>query len=457
MNQLRRVPGEWTVCAIVLIVYAVYLPLSGYGSFYYDGATYLQLSHTFGASGHFDLLHYADPLRGYAYPLTLRGLQWVGSILGLSIAATIRTFNAFVIALLGTVLFPRLAKRLCPRMTVTPWRTLALNALIFLFWRDFLNFPLTDVPAITFICGVLLLVMLQTWWSFTLAGVLGGLALNYRPAYLAPLVLLLPFVAFRAIRADGEHRLRAGAGSVALLLAGFAIALAPQIAIDDHAFHSVSPFPPATSSLESLQLTGGMRLDKYETTIDPRSAAQVYFRDPGTQRVMAEAHIAKVSNYPTYARLLLEHPLAMAAGLLRRLFDGIDVEYSSPYVRNIDGDRSWVRSLLLYTLFFLAANVVLRSSLRRRLGKVNWPLAGLWLLPAATALTSAVEVRFFLPLTLLIYALVCFTPVIPAGWGTLDRARRCQLAVVYLVFVIACFGMADSAYAWVSTTTQLAL
>ncbi|MDB5233875.1 MAG: hypothetical protein JWR44_868, partial [Hymenobacter sp.] len=56
---------------IVLALYALYLPLSGYtiGQFRFDAAEYWELSLQFTQHGSFSLLTFDEPLRGYVGPL----------------------------------------------------------------------------------------------------------------------------------------------------------------------------------------------------------------------------------------------------------------------------------------------------------------------------------------------------------------------------------------------------
>jgi hypothetical protein len=452
-SRLRRIPSEWLAFAVVLAVYLVYLPLSGYDKLYFDGQRYLDLSRSFTHHGHFSLYGYVDPQRGYGYPLLLRELRAVTSPFGLGVENTTKGLNALVVALLGAVLMPTLAKRIFPGLRITVPRILAFNALLFVFWRDFLNFPLTDFPAITLVCGALLLALQPRWYLLALSGLAAGIALNFRPAYLLLSVLLVPFAAYNFARGRPSRRLRHALVAAALVVVGIGVALAPQAAINHHTYHSLSPFPKGTHDLEGLQFTGGLQLQKYETTIDPTSSPSVFFPDRKTQALLYEGGRTHVSSTAGYLDIVVSHPIAMASAYLRRLFNGLDIEYPSPYVRNIVGDRSWLRSLLLYSLIFVALNVILRASLRRRLGHIDWLLGVLWLLPAATAVSSAVEVRFFLPLTLLIWALVCFSDGLPASFRALGRPQKVVLIGVYCVFAIACFAMADSTYSLVSTTS----
>ena len=69
------------------------------------------------------------------------------------------------------------------------------------------------------------------------------------------------------------------------------------------------------------------------------------------------------------------------------------------------------------------------------------------LIPCVTAVTGAVEPRFFLPLQLLIYMLVCFGPATRASLLGGGVGRRVGLAVSYAAFVLVCLTLSSATLA----------
>ena len=186
--------------------------------------------------------------------------------------------------------------------------------------------------------------------------------MNVRPAYTVSVLVLILFATWRASGRAESHRLRRAGQTGAALAAGLALALAPQIAINLHQSDTLSPLPADTHKLGSVQLTGGLLYQKYETNIDPaQKSPRSQFVDRSTAAFIAERNGAPIDNYRTYLGIVVRSPIAMAAAYLRRIFNGLDVQYPSPLVRDFVKDRSRLRSLLLYSLFFAAANVVLRA------------------------------------------------------------------------------------------------
>jgi hypothetical protein len=108
------------------------------------------------------------------------------------------------------------------------------------------------------------------------------------------------------------------------------------------------------------------------------------------------------------------------------------------------GDSSVVLSILLYTLVFAALVRLLLPSARRALGPIRWIGVVLLLSPIVTAVPGAVEPRFFLPLQLLVYMLVCFAPAPLAGLVGSSVRHRVTLAVAYAAFVLLCLTLSSA-------------
>jgi hypothetical protein len=256
------------------------------------------------------------------------------------------------------------------------------------------------------------------------------------------------YAVLRAGRAGGALRARPAALAALLAAGGLMLAAAPQMAINQRHFHRSSPFAVNAHDLGFVQLEAGVRAQKYETSVDPTTGAtrpKLWFIDPPTIDALRGDGLAAVPrSYSGYLRIVLRHPVVFAGAYLRRTFNGLDVQYASPYVRHQAGDRSPPRSLLLYTVLFLSGLVVLAPPLRRRLGGVR-PLLLALLLPVLPAIPGAVEPRFFLPATCLAFALVCFGLDPGQAWRDL-AGRRALVAAAGVVFVVACFAIAHHTY-----------
>jgi hypothetical protein len=453
--KARHLQVELVCFPLVALAYGLHFLVSGYDRFYYDATEYWQLGDRFDDNGHFSLVAFDYPWRGYSLPLLNHTLQVVGGGVGLADVTIVKIFGALLGATLGVIVIPRLARELFPAATVGLGQVLALNALIFLYWRDHFDFPLSDLPALLVAAIGLLGLLRATALGYLLAGLGFGLAANIRPGYLLAAIAVIAVAALLPLH-PWNWRLRVTAAG--LVLAGALVASFPQMLINHHQRGSWSPFVAKAREITLIQLWQGMRAQKYETYVGPPAAypeAGVFYLDPATQHVVEQEHLSPVTrsgsydefpSYGKYARVVLDHPAAMVAGYLRRLFNGLDVKYPTPYVRDL-ADRPLALSLLQYTLMFLAIARLVLPEARRALGRIRWTGVVLLVIPCMTAVTGAVEPRFFLPLQMLIYMLVCFGP----DWRTAllggSAGRRVGLVVSYAAFVVVCLTVSSATLA----------
>jgi hypothetical protein len=454
--QTRPIRLELVCFPVVALAYGLHFLLSGYNRFYFDASDYWDQGKRFEHNGHFSLLAYDGQFRGYALPLLNHVLQVVASGLGLGAVTIVKIFGAFLAATLGVVVVPRLARVLFPAAAIGAGRVLALNALIFVYWRDHFDFPLSDFPALLAASIGLLGLFRGTTRGYLLAGLGFGLAANVRPAYLPAAVACVGVAAFLPPGSPGWRRRGLAA---TLVVAGALVASLPQVLINEHQRGNWSPLVPNGRSISLLQLSQGMHDQKYETYVGPLTRypqPDVFYIDPATTHVLKQEHIfqsvivfglyAEITSYGQYARIVFHHPAEMAASYVRHIFNGLDVQYPTPYVRDL-GDRSIVFALLEYTLMFLAIARTLLPDARRALGRIRWAGIVLLLATCLTAVPGAVEPRFFLPVQLLIYMLVCFSPTTHTSLLGGGIGRRAGLFVSYVAFVLLCLTLSSATLA----------
>ncbi len=434
----------------MLAAWLVALALSGYDAWYYDADRYWALGLAFGPQDGFSLLAYRDPLRGYSFPLALRGLRGIAAAAGVGELAAVRLANAVLAAGLGTLVVPRLVRAVAPRAAVTLPRVLAFNALVLLFWRDHLAFPLSDVPAVALAAVALVLALDGRRPALLAAGAAAGLAYNVRPAYQLFVLALVVLVVLRA-RAGAGRRAVAGA----LVLTGAVCALVPQIAINARHFDTLAPAPARSAALVRFQLTSGLQLQKYETSVQAGRDPRLFYADPATQAVLDDE--GPVTGLADYAGLVLEHPLTMAGAFLRRAFNGMDVQYATPYVRDPEADRSGPRSLVLYSLLFAGLALLLAAVAAGRAADRCWLVGAVVLVPCLGAVPSAVEPRFFLPAHLLLYASVVFAPGLGARLRALRGPHRAALALAWLLVVLACLALSGGTLGQLADPAEVTL
>ncbi len=442
---MRRIPVEAACFALVAAVYLVHLFASGYDVFYYDASEYWQAGKLFNDGGGFSLLSYDYEWRGYSIPLLNHILDSVGGALGMGDVTIVKVFGALLAATLGVVVLPRLARALFPNAALGWARVLALNGLLFLYWRDHLDFPLADFPALMAASVGVICLLRGGTWGYLLAGLSFGLAANMRGNYWFALVAALLVTAVIPLR-SWSWRTRGTA--VGLLLAGAFLISLPQMLMNNRHHDTWSP-GVANAREQNLVTTWlGLRAQKYETYVGPASgypSPGVFYLDPSTRRLLEEENIAPVirlnrPSFPSssrYIRLVLEHPLTMATSYFRHVFNGLDVKYPTPYVRDLD-NKPLLLSLLQYTLLFVAVARLVLPDARRALGRIRWSGVGVLASALVGVIATQAEPRYYLPLTTLVYLLVCFGPATRTSLIGSSTARRVAMGAACVAFVLGC-------------------
>lgn len=293
--------------------------------------------------------------------------------------------NSLVLAAAATFLVPAI---------VRIWRPVSTFMLVFgaaLTWMvtsGFAAYPLVDLYPALGILGMLLLVRSDRWWLLGAAGVLAGVVMNIRPAYLI-VVLLIVVVVVIWKRAAGL-----------LLPAGVAIALVPQVVMNAVQSGTWSPLPAGSDDLIALQSSYASYVVRYDTMIDDESARQ-FFCSPEM------AHLVGDSTPQSAGELALTLIQTLPTSLwfsLQKVATSLSWHASTPYsaaVRPVD---------IAYGIGITAVAVVGIAALffvaTRRIGRTRDGL-GIAMVAAITAgttltlVSSATETRFALMLVLL--------------------------------------------------------
>lgn len=450
LSQRRTALVATVVSFILALVVAV---AEGEKPFYFDSGSYWALGERFVRDGEFSLLNFDNGLRGYAFPLLLLGYRELSEALSINPSLAVKIFNALVLAWIGGVLVPALARLAWPERPWGPAPRIALTGVLLFFWRGYLSFPLSDFPAL----AVALLAIVAVTrhespaWLFV-AGAAAALAINLRPAYILivlVLILLLAFAWFKARHSPHAGLLKRSAGIAALIL-GFALVSLPQ-SLATHRHHDTLSFVPGSAAdLSSFQLGSGLALQRYDTYVGTAAPGPLMrYVDPTGDRLLAERG-GTIRGSADYLDLILTRPITMAGVFSRHVINGLDPRYATPYVERLDisGTNRLLR-LAGFLLVFLALLRLFWPAARRRLGPANWryPLALAVL--AATVIPSAIETRFMLPVYLFCYVLVLAgpwpNPLGARGEGPRRLITPAVIAVAYAVFMVVVFVVVDGA------------
>ena len=430
------VPAPWRML-LVLALYAAYLPLSGYApdQFRFDAAQYWELSLKFTQHGGFSLLAFDEPLRGYLGPLLILPARLLCHFTGWSMLTGARVLGAGWASLLFGLAMPELWAQVTGR-ALPAGRWLLLLAFTFVFWRDYFNFTLSDMPAFTLLLLGLVALGRPGWQWAAVAGLLLAAAINIRPIYLAS----VPGWLWLLGRHTGGAALSA---RLAALAAGLALVLLPQALINQRNFQRPTPLvlaqPPGSQPLYLKQLAWGTRFQRYESSFIPEIPRSLVYADSTGQRALATVPGQRFADYGHFFRFIMQQPLAGAGRYLRHLFNGLDIWFPTPYPTRLHPPTQVALRLLNYTLLGLALALAALSWGRARRQQATvisrWPQAApvllALLLPCVLALPTLVECRFLLPLHMLLLLIVagCWQPLV--AWRQLHTPLR-RVAVLGL-------------------------
>jgi len=405
--------------------------------FYADSGEYWNLADTFTVGGHFSLLNFNSPVRGYLLPLVNHGLRAVAGDLGWNDSSLAKLFNAAMFALIATVLTPRLAALAWPDRRWGFWPRIGLAVLLLVFWRAYLSFPLSDFPAAA--AALLALAAASRADSpgcMLVAGLAAAAAINMRPAYIP----LIPAVLGLVVMAWWEHPSRVNASlphralSAGLLVFGFVVISLPQSLASDRHYETASFVPGAAAGLSSLQFTEGMRLQRYETYVGTgEPGPRMLYEDETGASILNKQDNGRIDGAAQYVGVVARHPIAMAGLFVRHAINGLDQRYDTPYVEQHDTGSQRPLRLFGFILIFLALARLAWPAARRSLGRAQWRYPGALLLCSITSLVSAVETRFLLPVYLLSYMLL-LTPGWPSALiSTQTGLRRLRTPALLLL------------------------
>lgn len=398
-----------------LIAFGVAL-LAGPKPFDWDAAGYWNLGQGFVRNGRWSLLNLGNPVRGYGLGLVYGCLRAVADLFGAHGAAStvVKAFNAVLLAAIGTLLGPRLAQLTWPHVRFGPVRRFALFALLLILWRGYLNFPLSDFPALVMALLALVAVARDSPLHLLAGGVCAGVAIDMRPAYilLAPAVLVLALVRRPEADETWSSPRRRILGLLMVVL-GIAIISLPQSLISHRQFDTWSPLPGAAAGLTSFQLTAGLELQRYETYVGrAQRSPQIRYLDPHTSAIVAAlGRDGVVNGYADYVGIIVEHPVTMAGVFVRHVVNGMDQRYSTPYVEELDTGQQRPMRMTSLLLAFVGLLRLVWPAARRGLGPARWRYPVSLLLTCVPSLPSAIETRFLLPAYVL-----CGVLALAPGW-----------------------------------------
>lgn len=376
----------------------------------YDSGHYWRYADGFLANGQFSILNYSTNLRGYLFPLLLFSLKAIAGLLKVDPKLLFSICSALFFVVLAVYILPW-AFRWIFDWTITLGGRAAMAALLFFFWRGYFLYPLSDFFALTALLMAIALMTrllkqnLVSWPAAVWIGFFIGAAINIRPVYQASFAA---FALFGVLSVRKLGIIRAVQTGILAAL-GLTIVLLPQLRINQVHFQTNSPLTLAQWYGENLyekQLFWGLKAQKYEASIDPNYPENtLVYSDPISFELQRIA-LFKEKTFASYIEIVRRYPLDILVSYTRHLFNGLDIFFPTPYVRNVKADHTLLSSVN-YLIWFLTLVYIARADMSKSDIVAVAGLAAL-LLPVIAAIPTAVEVRFFLPAHVLAYGVTAF-------------------------------------------------
>jgi hypothetical protein len=447
---------------ITLAVNMVILLRYPYKFLFGDAGGYMDLSKLFIVDGHFSLLNYHDILRGYFLPLILQVPIQLSNLTGLDELTCYRFIAAIIATVCFTVLFPRCFEEFF-NFRAMPWAKLIFALLITFFWYGNYAYPLSDFPALTFYLLGLTLFLIAVrsgrgLWAkgglIMTAGVCLAAAASIRISYLIPLFISLVLLLLRLL--FSKNTMIARSLLPLLLIAGCVIVFVPQALSNKIHYQENTPFQinklaDNTTLLQTQLLLGflNQRVDFGNIESPDQNVPELFVPDyQGRELVKkyAEKYGINASNLSDVsvaqlariaADMAAHQPIDIAAIYVRHLLNGLDIVYPYGYVPDFHSRDRIIYRFVNYTLWFLAISLLWRRGINLRREKDALIGCFILMLPAVIAIPSLVEIRFFLPIYILLYACVSFMLLSKQEHRKQLLTRRSIIG--YVCFTVICF------------------
>jgi hypothetical protein len=434
----------WAVCGLLAVLQYFF----GLQHFYFDAERYWESGRELKVDGIFSLYNHVTP-RGVLFPLfnyalieLLGYLNWHEISVFKCLSAVFSTWGFWFV-------LPSLYQKITHGI-LSVMQKIGLVAIGNFFWFRYFSCPLSD-----FLCLFLLLYGFLLLWKEQLsmhkvlmAGLICGFILNTRPIY-SLLLVGYPVFMFLVSKSNRITLLL----SVVLLVASAFVVNIPQHKVNQKIWQSDSFFQPTDKyyggkSLYLIQLKWGLYIQKYDTYVGDTAcygkAPVYYLHNRLTSPVEAKTKIGNIETFGQYFHYLFSHPVGLI-WFAKNLFNGIDIQYDSPYVYHLIPNP--IFSLFNYLIWFLGGLLLILTWRKWfRVAGGNF-IFGYLMLTTILSIPTAIEVRFLVVMYLMVYVLVVSQSwVLVERWKQWSNRNRLGVLLLAVVFVWVCFYLSQTTY-----------
>lgn len=460
---IKRAVVSFCAGAGLLFTLSMLYNIHGY---YYDSRIYWQLGRSIVQNGSICLSSYPPTYRGVGFPIILSFCHLSSVWLGGGAHIAFRLLSSVWISFILTVALPYFYTQLLPdkHLRISVGTRLGMVVLMILFWRGLILYPLTDFYAFSFMlisaCLLFAIVRLEedhkknrfispcSILSAVGAGFFAYAAYNFRTIYLfaaAGLFLL-------AIRLHWRKGFLHLMLIIGCMLAGSILCSLPQIITNYYSTGTLTmsvltsadgSYPHGLFAYQCLSGILYQRCDAFTPTLTKATGIKRFFLfDPVGQQIFQLDKLSCDAPLSTFFRSLFRHPLEILGIYVRHLINMLNPVFGEIYIENSHQFKlhlTLINYLMMVGTFIglLSSKVRGAHSVAKKTATVGaiWGLLPL-ILPCVMLLPGAVELRFFLPIYLLMYAYLLFA----ADWKSIiawiRERRTATIIVASLVFIV---------------------
>ncbi len=394
------------ICSIILNI----------DSYHYDSCYYTSIGDSVFSNG-FNLLLYPETYRGCMLPLIISLMKTVfGEIWGW------RILSSLMVSVMMGMLLPYIMNYIVESIKDII-SIILTHILLLVFWGDFLQYPLSDMPATFFLVGSVYYVKkiieliniekgkhyikLVAYSSF--AAVFGYMAYNCRVTYMYGVIgaiFVLLFFIFRS------RRFNVFAVFLLSFMVGFVLITIPQSIINKQYVGMYSPrvyteqYNDYDSSLQTTQLLWGLQYSRYETYIGNQELYNdggVYFKDlVGNEILIKESIEPESFKMVDIFKIFIKYPFETIGIYIRHFISLATPVWNQIYITNLFINKNILVIVSLLLWFIFAINIFAKTD-ARELKYTDSILKFSICIPALLQLFGAPELRFFFPIYIILY------------------------------------------------------
>lgn len=363
----------------------------------------------------FNILNFPSTFRGYLFQVLVGMIKYIVIGLGIPDYWGWRFLMSIMISGILVYAFPIIFKK-THTVGCTTYLTNAIFILILIiFWGDFIQYPLSDLPACFFmLTGIAALVWVKDKPNRIhkiIGGIIAGAflyaAYNTRAAFLyGMLIAIIVFAIYILMEKSYKNFL-----VLISLIIGMFLTASPQMMINHQYTGSWSPkvytesFTEGQRKLEELQVLWGLYYPRYETYLgndEDYPSPSVYFGDPiGKKIIEIEGITEEEFHYKTIIKLFLKYPLDIGGLYTRHLISLMTPIFNQIFITDLHAGKGIFISLAI--LLWMIAAIDILFDFKNKLNNLTLCMLIAIVFPALLQLAGAPELRFFLMVYLLLY------------------------------------------------------